>query len=360
VNGRKKIVRLFIKTFLITISVFALVVFAGWLTLRKAIQPPVIAESNNSVAKTDENNTLNEAAFIVPEADEADKSIGDDRTAPVGFTRDDRKELFYTFLIFGLDKGVNSDTIMVAAYDGAEKKGYVIGIPRDSKVNVKRRVKKINAAYPSGTLNGGGRSGGIEQLKREIQTIIGFTPDYYVCVDLNAFVRLVDALGGVEVNVPFNMRYDDPVQKLHINIAQGLQKLSGEDALKFARYRLGNNSKNNITDYQRIENQQAVIKAVIDQLLKPASLLKLPEFVDIFLENVHTDMEIDDALWFALELNKIKGTDALETHTMPTTGSSGLPDWYELLDEAAVVELINKTINPFVKDIEAKDIDITK
>jgi anionic cell wall polymer biosynthesis LytR-Cps2A-Psr (LCP) family protein len=81
--------------------------------------------------------------------------------SPEGFTDDDRKELFYTFLLIGLDGGVNTDTIMVASYDAVKMEGNVISIPRDSLENVQRRVRKINAAYPAGTLFGGGRDGGI-------------------------------------------------------------------------------------------------------------------------------------------------------------------------------------------------------
>src|SRR5690606_21125987 len=120
----------------------------------------------------------------------------------------------------------------------------IISVPRDSLVNVKRKVKKINAAYPAGNLNGGGKEGGINQLKRELKTIIGFVPDFYIGIDLDGFERIVDAVGGIDINVPIDMKYDDPTQDLHTNIKKGQQVLNGEDALKFARYRKGNNSKN--------------------------------------------------------------------------------------------------------------------
>ena len=138
-----------------------------------------------------------EAAFVTPEGNDEDMLIGGELYAPEGFTNDDRKELFFTFLIFGLDEGVNTDTIMVASYDGINNEAALINIPRDSLVNVKRNIKKINAAYPVGTLNGGGREGGINQLKREIKTIIGFIPDFYICIDLKAFKRTVAILSAI-------------------------------------------------------------------------------------------------------------------------------------------------------------------
>lgn len=354
---RKRRRRLFIKTFLITIAFFSVLIFAGWLTLKSAVKPPTIAQEDGNTTTGNETD-LEQAAYHLPDEEHEDGQIGDDSPAPEGFTPEDRKPLFYTFLVFGLDEGVNTDTIMVAAYDGTNHKAYVVGFPRDSKVNVKRSIKKINAAYPAGTLHGGGKDGGIDQLKRELKTLIGFIPDYYVCIDFKAFKQIVDTLGGVEVDVPINMLYDDPYQDLHINISKGVQTLTGKEALHFARYRKGNNGVNTITDYQRIENQQAVIKAVLDKLLKPANILKLPEFINIFNENVYTDIKLEEMAWFAKELNNVTGSDALETYTLPTTGTSGPPSYYELPDEAAIVTLINQTINPYVKDIEAKDLDI--
>ena len=358
-NGKKKknYAKLFFKTFCISIIVFiALFAAVGWWALKRAAStPPVItAEVDFGLA---------EPAFIDPERlepHEEDEQIGNQSPMPEGFTLEDRKPLFYTFLIIGLDGGINTDTIMVAAYDGTEHKGYLIGIPRDSKVNVQRNVKKINAAYPIGTRNGGGKEGGVSRLGTEIKTIFGFIPDYYVLIDFKAFERIVDAVNGVEVEVPFAMIYDDPYQDLHINIPQGLQTLKGLDALRFARYRKGNNGKNTITDYQRIENQQAVITATLDKLLKPESLLKIPEFISIFKENVSTDIKPEEMLWFADQLKDVPGTDRLEKYTLPTTGTSGLPDYYELLDEAAIVELVNETVNPFTKDIVAGDLSITR
>jgi len=296
-------------------------------------------------------------AFYIPEGDPEDAYIGIGLEAPEGFTSDDRKELFYTFLIIGLDEGINSDTIIVASYDGVNNEGTLISIPRDTLVNVRRPLKKINAAFPVGAADGG-IEGGIAQLQREVMTIIGFIPDFYILVNFNAFVELVDAIGGVEIEVPFDMVYDDPCQDLHINIPAGFQQLDGEQALQFSRYRLGNFGFYSICDYQRITNQQTVINTVLEELIQPENILRIPDFISIFNENIHSNLEARDVLWFAGELNKIRGTDALSSYTMPTTGTSGEPFYYEFLDMFGVLYLVNRTINPFIIDIEPKDIDI--
>lgn len=340
--------KLFIKTFLITVGVFSLLVLSGWVFIRVWVRPPDIPQ----ITAVD----LDSAASLPAEGNEEDLSVGGGLHAPEGFTSEDRKESFYTFLIVGKDEGVSMDTIMIASYDGVNETASIVGIPRDSLVNVKRRVKKINAAYAAGTLYGGGKDGGIDQLKREIKTIIGFTPDFYVMVDLEAFVKIVDTVGGLEVDVPFDMNYDDA--DLHIHIRKGRQTLDGNEALHFARYRKGNNSKDTISDYQRIENQQALIKAGLSALMKPANLLRISDFIEIFDENVYSDIKVENMLWFAEQMSKVRGTDALSTYTLPTIGTSGPPSYYEYLDAPSIAELVNETINPYKKNIEVKDLDI--
>jgi len=348
----------FIKIILAcTIACFAMIIL-GWIVIRSWIEPPVVPSNTQNVTMPN----LDDLAFLplvgAEEGINEDMYIGGGLRAPEGFTADDRKEQFFTFLIIGIDGGVNTDTIMVASYDGINKEANIISIPRDCLVNVKRGIRKINAAYPIGTLRGGGRAGGIDQLQREIKTIIGFIPDYYISVDFNAFVRLVDTIGGIDVYVPMDMRYNDRSQRLAIDIKMGEQHLDGENALKFARYRKSNRGSGTITDFQRNEHQQAVIKAMFVELMKPSNIFKIPVFLDIFHQHVHSDISDGNLLWFAEGLNKLRGTEALSMYAIPILGSSGPPMYYEFLDKAGVVELVNRTINPFTIDIEAKDLDI--
>ena len=339
----------YIRIAFVLFAAFSLSLFAGR-AVRALIRPPDLPQSAEP--------NLDDYAYLPPQGEEEDMLIGGGLHAPEGISAQDRKEQFYTFLIIGVDEGVNTDTIIVASYDAIAHIANVVSIPRDSLVNVKRTVKKINAAYPAGTMHGGGREGGIAQLQREIKTIVGFIPDFTISIDMQAFVRIVDAVNGIQIDVPFDMRYDDPMQDLHIDIAKGEQRLDGESALHFARYRKGNPNHHSITDYQRIEHQQLVIKAILAELLKPASLLKIPELIRVFSECVYSDINAGNMLWFASQLNGIQGTDALSLHTIPTIGTSGLPMWYEYLDESAIVELVNQTINPFTIEIQPKDLDI--
>jgi LCP family protein required for cell wall assembly len=363
-NGRKfRPLGLFIKTFLISTAVFTLLVFSGGMFfLNKWIKPPVVETSAQSPESEGyyEDGEWHEidAASIPTIGDKADEKVGSILHGTPGYTTEDRKKDFYTFVIFGVDEFYNTDTIMLASYDGVNNTANVIGIPRDSLVNVKRNAKKINVAYGAGTNNGGGHEGGVEQLKRELSTIVGFMPDFYVMINLKTFVKIIDTVGGIDVYNNYNMDYDDPWQDLHIHINKGQQHLNGNDALRFARYRRSNDEAHSITDYQRIENQQAVIQAVLTKLLRPENLLKTSEFVQIFNDNVRSDLDMSHMLWFAKQLNEVRGADALSVYTMPTCGTSGPGSWYEFLDKDAILELVNNTINPYVKDINASAVDI--
>lgn len=332
---------------LVIFALLLILVAGGTLALYTFVIPPKVPSIGGD-----------DTASYPPEYHPDDAQLGNLEIAPEGVTNADRKKNFYTFLIVGLDHGTNTDTIMVASYDAVNKQANIIGIPRDSLVNVKRKVKKINGAYGSGTLNGGGKEGGINQLKREIKTVIGFVPDFYMVIDINAFVAIVDAVGGVEVEVKKTMKYYDPTENLRIDFEKGTQVLNGADALKFARYRKGTSSKNTISDYERIENQQAVVKGLMTEIIKPTNLLKIPEYIKIFTDNVFTDLSLTDLTWFAGRIKDITDADALSTHTMPTTGTSGLPMYYEYLDKDKIVELVNNTINPYTVEIKGSDLDI--
>jgi LCP family protein required for cell wall assembly len=268
----------------------------------------------------------------------------------------ERKPLFYTFLLFGLDDGNNADVIIVGALDTVANQSYAISIPRDTLVEVDRRLRKPVAAYAVGRRNGG-HDGGVAQMNADIQTLFGFQADFYICIDSKIFEKIIDSVGGVTVDVPFHKIYNDPVQNLQINIPAGTQTLNGQQALHFARYRMGSSGSRTITDYERIKNQQQIISALYEELMSPQTITRVPELLNIYSEHVKTNLTLREKLWFAEQLNRLRGTE-IELHTLPTTGTSGSPSWYELPDRDEILELINRTINPFMQEITAEMVNI--
>jgi len=269
----------------------------------------------------------------------------------------ERRPLFYTFLIFGLDSGNNADAVIVASLDLTNNKVYAISIPRDTLIDAERRLRKPVAAYSFGRRDGAGHDGGVAQMNADMQTLFGFVPDFYVKLNYRAFVQMIDSVGGVEINVPFHMRYDDPTDNLRINIPAGLQVLDGERALQFARFRMANPGHRAITDYQRMENQQQIMLALFDELLSPQTITRVPELIEIYRENVATNLTNREMLWFAGQLKYLRDAE-FSAYTLPTTGTSGRPSWYELPDAAGILELVNRTVNPFTYEITEEMVSI--
>ena len=347
-NKRTRV--LFIRAFSITvISLFVIAggTFLGW---RSLVRPPIVPTMGQNVhgssPTSGSNSGIDNPAFdaVEPHPDDA----GINRDAPFAFTDEDRRPDFYTFLIFGYDSGLNTDTIMVAAYDAAAQRAYIISIPRDTQVDVQRNVRRINSAYPAGRARGGGHAGGVDQLKREVQTIIGFRPDFYVSIEEDAFVTIVDAVGGVYIDVPFRMHYSDIYQDLYINIPAGRQRLDGENALHFVRFRYHYGQTSAISTHQRQEHQHQFVNAMMQELLTPRIITTIPQLIRTYLDHVNTDLALRNLLWFGEQF--VLGDITLITYNYPVT-SIRTTRWYDVPVADEALELINRTINPFTRDI---------
>ncbi len=255
----------------------------------------------------------------------------------------ERKEDFFTILVVGKDVASgNTDTIMLVGCDVKSKKMSVISIPRDTIVNVKRSVKKINGAYMHAGKD-------IFALYDEVESITGIRPDRYILVEVDGFVELIDAIGGVEVDVPIDMHYEDKTQDLSIHINKGLQVLDGYDSMGFMRYR-----KTYVEgDIGRIKTQHIFLKALAKKLLKAETLLKVPELAKIVKENVDTDLTLGNEIWIGKQMLQMDFEKDINIMMLP-----GRAGYYEKLsyyfpNEEEVIEMINEYMNPYIKDIKA-------
>ena len=275
---------------------------------------------------------------------------------------------YYTVLILGRDTGGggNTDTMLLASYDVTNQKATVMSIPRDTMVNVSWDIKKINSVY--NTYGGGDR--GIQALYKEISQLVGFEPDYQVIVEWEAVGEIVDAMGGVWFDVPRNMNYDDPLQNLHIHQEKGYRLLTGEDAMEVLRYR-HDNRKNGVTlgypegDVGRIKTQQAFLTAMVDQLLQIKNVTKINQFIQVFQNNVETDLSFQNILWFAQQA--ILGglsMENVEFVTMPNRTASCWSRTYHNYQSYVVpsanelLELVNTKLSPYTEVFTLSDLDI--
>lgn len=258
----------------------------------------------------------------------------------------ERKDNFYTILVSGVDDGNGgSDTNILVAVDAENGKIHGVSIPRDTKAVINGKNHKINFAY---------NSGGTALLAETISQQLGIPVDFTVTVDLDGFAALVNAIGGVDFEVPISMNYDDPYQDLHIHFSAGMQHLSGAEALKVVRFRHNNDGSGyGSEDIGRMQTQQNFLKAVAQQTLTLSNVDKVGEFAKIFQQYVDTDLSLGNLAWLGKEAISM-GVDKISFSTLPNEWRSP----YIYLDPDATLELVNQYLNPYVEDRTMEDLDI--
>lgn len=225
---------------------------------------------------------------------------------------DDDDEL--TFLLLGIDtKDIlkdnkrRSDTMMLCKMDKSTGSVSVLSIPRDTKVYIRGRKnqERINHAHVYG---------GPDLSIKAVKDLLGVDLDYYVRVDYKFVEKYIDLIGGVEVDVPMDMDYEDLVADppLRIHLKEGRQVLYGDKSLQFLRYRKGYKD----ADLGRIRAQQQFVKATIEQTLKPRNIVKIPQMINNYYKYVDTNIPLDVIMKFAMKAKDID-TENIQMATLP-------------------------------------------
>lgn len=209
-------------------------------------------------------------------------------------------------IAFGLN-GQLADTMMLFSYDPDLNRMDILSIPRDTYHHIEGyddpAYKKMNATY------GFAEIGGVNGMKKVLSEFLGVPIDYYLKVDFEAVRAVVDTLGGYEVNVPFDMKYDDYYDKppLHIDLKKGPQVLNGTDTVKYLRFRKNNDESIMEGDVQRIPRQQHFVSTMMSKALSS----KLPSVINTIIggKYVQTDMTIEEALSLAIKGASIESDD---------------------------------------------------
>lgn len=304
----------------------------------------------SNVRAPDINNKPNDATI---------KNIedGDEPALDMG----DRIADYFTFVVGAVDEDqTRTDALMVCGFDTKTKKISILNIPRDTMSNVSRRgaARKINAAY--------GTKKGIEQTKAEIKKVVGFTPDYYIVVNFQGIADIVDAIGGVDYEVPFRMYYKDPTQNLDIDFKPGMTHMDGEQVVEFLRWRKNNggvktgDSHYTGGDEERITKQQDFLKYLASQVLQTSNITKIPDIANAVFSNVKTDLTAGEILWMGMQA---VGTPSenIQMHTLPgydamSYADTGTPYSFFFPDEDETLTLVNEYFNPYVNRLTNLDI----
>lgn len=208
------------------------------------------------------------------------------------------------FLLMGTDaregeKVARTDTMIFVSVDKETNRISMLSIPRDTRVNIPGRgMDKINAAYVYG---------GPQLAVKTVSNLLGVPIDYYVLARFEGFKDIVDALGGVDFEVQQDMYY--PAES--INLKKGMQRLDGDKALQFVRYRNYPNG-----DIERAEQQQRFLKALIEETLQPGNVIRLPKLVYSVNKNVDTNLGLTQMIKLAKAARGLNGTDIV-TQTLP-------------------------------------------
>ena len=184
----------------------------------------------------------------------------------------------------------NSDTMLLAQIKPDSHSINILSIPRDTLVNFYGvGVDKINDANVRG---------GTKLAAQSVSQLLdGVSIDRYVRLDTEGFIHMVDALGGVEVNIPKKMDYVDHSQNLNIHFLAGVQKLSGQHLEEYIRFR-----HDALGDIGRVQRQQQVLKDILITLLQPQTITKLPQILKVAQDNIDTDLSINEMLAIAQTL----------------------------------------------------------
>lgn len=169
-----------------------------------------------------------------------------------------------------------SDTLLVMTIDTESRETSIISVPRDTRVRIKGLGwDKINHAFSVG---------GAELTRQTTENFLGIPMDYYAKINLESFGGIVDAIGGVTIDVEKRMQYEDSWDHYVIDLKPGVQRLDGRTALQYVRYR------DDEGDIGRVARQQKFIKAVLVELSSPAIILKAPSLIREVFSSLDTDL----------------------------------------------------------------------
>lgn len=232
-------------------------------------------------------------------------------------------------LIIGSDargkEKARSDTLIILHIDPKKKKAALISIPRDIRVEIPGEgMNKINAAYVFGEA---------ELTIRTVEKFAGISIHHYVETDFKGFQRMVDAVGGVEINVERN--YRDKKAKAYLD--KGPQVLNGKQALAYVRIRYSDPEG----DIGRTKRQQKFLRALFRQALRLRSVWKIPTLINIFVDNSQTDLTVSEVAGYAALLRGMKEDD-LETLTLPGEPKAIGGVSYVVPDEEEIEEIFSR------------------
>ena len=273
----------------------------------------------------------------------------------------DNKSL--NFVLTGIDSvGNNSDVIMLVRFDTDTSRISVVQIPRDTYINCdKYGFHKINAVYTFGynsaVADGKKGSEAIKAGNRELCSFIkdatGFDADYFVSVEKNGFIDIVNSIGGVDVTVPSALDYDDESQDLHIHFPKGDVHLSGEDAQLFVRYRSGYIN----ADYGRMDAQKIFLSAMLKKIKTNLTLPQAAALTATLYSKLTTDIPLGTLVSLAPSCFHVS-LDNINMITLKGRSVTVGKTMYEVQNKKYTFDVFNRYLMTGLTDVSELDPDV--
>ncbi|PGY09445.1 LCP family protein [Bacillus sp. AFS031507] len=218
-----------------------------------------------------------------------------------------------------------SDALMLATFNKKEKSIKLLSIPRDSYVHIPEKdiYTKITHAHAYG---------GVKLTLETVEELLDVPVDYYVKMNFNAFIDVINALDGVKVDVPYTFSEQDSQDHAKaITLKKGVQELDGEQALAFARTRKMD------SDIQRGQRQQQIFKAILSKGSSIKSISNYTDVMEAVGKNMSTDLTFDQMKSF---ISYIQAGSGIDVESLSLKGSDSYIDrvYYYQLDETALEE----------------------
>ena len=299
------------------------------------------------------------------------ENVGEDPTdSEASSSVYERKEGFYTFLIAGIDAySNNTDVLMLASLDVKNGKIEIVQIPRDTYINKSvggyTSLTRVNAVFAA-EYNRQVRSGisprtaktvAMQDLTKRLSEALCVNIDEYVLIDTAGFRDVIDAVGGIDYDVPRDMHYEDPAQDLYIDLSAGYQHLSGAQCEQLIRYRSGYATG----DIGRVEMRGDFMTAVFSQVKQKIGLDAMLKLIrdKALMQKIRTSMSLVDMLAYVRMVYQLDD-DAVSVRTIsgsvvqnPDTGA-----WiYYCLNKKNALRDINECLNVYKTDVDISIFD---
>lgn len=338
------------KALIIALIVIAVLLAAAIAAYFIWEQAPLRAEEKNAARQT-----AQQSAETVGAETKAAAATPSPTPTPVldsGVAPDnERHDGVYTVLLAGLDMYTgHTDTIVVGRVDTNTHKMDFVSIPRDTLLNMDGDMRKINAVYYNAEQLG---KSGIDALKQRIKDVVGFEVDCYALIDLDAFISIVDTVGGIDMYLDEPIYYDDVWQEMYIYKPAGEAHLTGSEAMALVRYRAGYAS----ADIGRIDMQHKFLKACFDQFISLGNIPNVGKVLDILSDSLVTDLSAKNIAYFMRQALMCRSED-ISFYTMPNAPKMIGGYSYAVIVLYDWLNMINEHLNPYVQELTVNDLDV--